>query len=315
MFQKNAQGGKNKKRHSCEKNMRSKENQIKDFRNYLVQLGYSKSSCLMLPTCVQDFLEYNKIIKIEELSTQHIQAFYEWLQVRPNKHKAGGLSEQYINHHLYALRVFFNWQEQSGQIEYNPMSVLKFKQPKQNPREPLTEQQIGQLFEVSQSLKETAMLHLFYSCGLRRSEAETLNIQDIHIKQQVLYVRSGKGAKRRAVPMTERVSNDLESYYLNERTTQVKVKDTEAFVLNRHGERMSGSSYNNLLKQLIARTDLPIAIGTEISLHHLRHSIATHLLASGIAIEKVRDFLGHGFLETTQIYAKVHPNQLKELWN
>jgi len=308
LFQKNAQAP-NKKTIVAALCMTTIKNQIKDFRNCLVQLGYSKSSCLMLPTCVQDFLEYNKTSNIEELTTEHIQAFYGWLQVRPHKHKAQGLSEQYINHHLYALRVFFNWQEQSGQITYNPMSVLKFKQPKQNPREPLTEKQIGQLFEASQSLKETAMLHLFYSCGLRRSEAETLNTQDIHFKQQVLYVRSGKGAKRRAVPMTERVSRDLESYYLNERTIQAKVKDTEAFVLNRKGQRMSGESYNNLLKELIARTDLI----QEISLHHLRHSIATHLLASGIEIEKVRDFLGHGFLETTQIYAKVHPNQLKKL--
>jgi site-specific recombinase XerD len=285
------------------------ENQIKDFRNYLVQLGYSKSSCYMLPECVKDFLRQVAEPIIENITTYHIEQFYEWLQTRPHKRKEGGLSEQYINHHIYALKVFFNWLEQTGQIQYNPISVMKFKSPKGNPREPLSQQEIKLLFEVTESLKENAILHLFYSCGLRRSEGEALNIQDIHFKKQILYVREGKGAKRRAVPMTERVTKELESYYLNERTTLSKVKNTEAFILNRVGLRMRGSGYNKLLKVLLQRTEL----NNEITLHHLRHSIATHLLASGLEIEKVRDFLGHGFLETTQIYAKVYPNQLKKL--
>jgi integrase/recombinase XerD len=72
---------------------------------------------------------------------------------------------------------------------------------------------------------------------------------------------------------------------------------------------MRGDGYNKLLKTILQRTEL----NQEITLHHLRHSIATHLLESGLEIEKVRDFLGHGFLETTQIYAKVYPNQLKRL--
>ncbi len=285
------------------------EHQLKEFRNYLNQIGYSKSSCYMLPECVKDFLGYHNATDTKELATGHINQFYEWLQIRPHKHKEGGLSEQYINHHVYALKVFFNWLEQTGQISYNPISVMKFKSPKGNPREPLTQEEIKALFEATESLKEKAVLHLFYSCGLRRSEGEALNIQDIHFKKQMLYVREGKGAKRRAVPMTEKVSKELESYYLNERIPLTKVKNTEAFILNRVGLRMRGDGYNKLLKILLQRTEL----NKGITLHHLRHSIATHLLESGLEIEKVRDFLGHGFLETTQIYAKVHPNQLKKL--
>jgi integrase/recombinase XerD len=285
------------------------QNQIKDFRNYLTRLGYSKSSCYMLPECVQDFLRHAAEPINENITTHHIQQFYEWLHIRPHKHKDGGLSEQYINHHVYALKVFFNWQEETGQISYNPISVMKFKKPEGNPRQPLTQEEIKQLFDAAQSLKEKTVLHLFYSCGMRRSEGEALNIQDIHFKKQLLFIREGKGAKRRAVPMTEKVSRELESYYLNERTTLTKVKNTEAFILNRIGQRMSGDGYNRILKEIITRT----AITTEASLHHLRHSIATHLLESGVEIEKVRDFLGHSHLEATQIYAKVRQYQLKRL--
>jgi integrase/recombinase XerD len=280
---------------------------IEEFKNYLQHLGYSKSSCYMLPECVRDFLSHSK--KAPEYITQKdIWCFYAHLQERPHKKRAGGLSEQYVHHHVYALRVFFNWLESTSQITYNPVSVMKFKVPGSNPRQPLTQEDIQILFASAMTLKETAILHLFYSCGLRRSEGEMLNIKDIHFKQQLLYVRAGKGAKRRAVPMPARVTQELEDYYRQERIQSMS-RDAEAFMLNRANKRMSGDSYNRLLKEILKRT----AVNPDTVLHHLRHSIATHLLESGLSIEYVRDFLGHAFLESTQIYTKVNQKQLNKL--
>lgn len=138
-----------------------------------------------------------------------------------------------------------------------------------------------------------------------------LNIHDIHFKEQLLYVREGKGAKRRVIPLTGKVTADLETYYLQDRcNSQVKrVKDEEAFLLNRTGNRMTGDQCGKLLQQLTDKA----GIKKEITLHHLRHSIATHLLQGGMPLEQVRDFLGHYFLETTQVYAKPHAEQLKLL--
>ena len=167
------------------------------------------------------------------------------------------------------------------------------------------QKEINQLFENTITAKETAILHLFYSCGLRRTEAENLNTSDIHFSKNLLYVREGKGAKRRVIPMNEKVKKELENYYNNERT---KINE-ESFILNRTNERMRGDSYNRALKEIIKRSE----IEKEITLHHLRHSIATHLLENGLSIEFVRDFLGHSHLEATQIYAKVRAKQLKNL--
>ncbi len=261
----------------------------------------------MLPECVRDFLSYSNK-EPNQITQKEIQSFYDHLQQRPHKKKEGGLSEIYIHHHVYSIRVFLNWQESIGEIKYNPISVMKFKVPKGNPRQPLPQEEIQILFEAASTKKETAMLHLFYSCGLRRSEAVSLNIKDVHFKQQILYVREGKGAKRRAVPVTNKVSRELESYYLEERI-QARARDTEAFMLNRTNTRMLGDSYNRALKEILKRTE----INQEITLHHLRHSIATHLLESGLSIEYVRDFLGHAFLESTQIYTKVNQRQLNKL--
>lgn len=283
---------------------------IQDFRNYLQQLGYSKSSVYMLPECIKDFFEYHNTEAAQSIRQQHIISFIEYLQIRPHKKKEGGLSESYIYHHVYALKVFFSYLEETGQIKYNPISVMKFKRPKHNTRQPLTKEEINQLFDAAQSLKETAILHLFYSCGLRRSEAVELNTKDIHFKSCLLYVREGKGHKRRAIPMTMKVSESLENYWLQERSdSQRKAKDPEAFILNRVGHRMRGDGYNKMLKNIVEKS----GIARLCTLHHLRHSIATHLLENGLNIENVRDFLGHSYLESTQIYAKVNKLQLKNL--
>lgn len=284
---------------------------IQSFKTYLHQVGYSAGTVKMLPALVKEFIQHQQISDISYIEQEKVKSFYAYLQTRPLKLRSGALSEMMIGHYVYALKTFFAWAEVTGQTDYNPISGLRFKRPKQNTREPLSTEEIKQLFDAATTLKQIALLHLFYSCGLRRSEGETLNISDIHFKQQLLYVREGKGAKRRVVPMTEKVSAALEDYYLSERTgsTAKKVKDTEAFLLNNTGSRMKGDQLNKLLQQLKEKA----ALQKEITLHHLRHSIATHLLQSGMSMEYVRDFLGHSFLETTQIYAKPKAEQLRLL--
>ena len=284
---------------------------ISSFTAWLYQVGYSESIQKMLPACVREFLEQQQIMDIQYIDPQQVKQFYTWLQTRPLKKRSGALSEMMIHHYVYALKTFFTWLEVTEQIDYNPISGMRFRRPKQNARTPLSRLEIRHLFEAATRGKERALLHLFYSCGLRRSEGEALNLADVHCKEQLLYVRAGKGAKRRVVPMTAAVAGDLETYWLGERCgcSAKKVKDEEAFMLNRVGRRMSGAGYNHLFKTLAGRAGL----SAEVTLHHLRHSIATHLLQSGMSLEQVRDFLGHYFLETTQLYARPSAEQLSFL--
>ena len=281
---------------------------VQSFRNYLYEVGYSEGTVKMLPALVREFIDQQNITDLSYIGQQQVRSFYEYLQTRPLLKRRGALSEMTISHYVYALKTFFTWLEVTEQADYNPISGLKFKRPKQNVREPLSKEEVQELFTAATTLKQTALLHIFYSCGLRRSEGEALNTGDVHFKNQLLYVREGKGAKRRVVPMTEKVSKELEAYWLNERTASAarKVKDEDAFLLNRSGGRMNGDQCNKLLKKLLDKA----GITKEITLHHLRHSIATHLLQSGMTMEYVRDFLGHSFLETTHIYAKPTYEQL-----
>ena len=269
------------------------------FRLYLEQLGYSKSSLNMLPTCLKEFLLYFDLnldsSSIYSLQSKEIKLYYSYLQERPNKRRPGGLSERFIAHHIYALKLFFHWQLELGNIDHNPVHSLHLPSPKSTPKTILTTCEIKKLYTNCETHFERAILSLCYGCGLRRSEAIKLNIEDVHLRINMLYVRHGKNNKRRAVPLSESVKKDLENYAINERRPN---KDEKGFLCNSLGNRTSGSTIYKRFKALLILAN----IQKDCPLHSLRHSIATHLLENGLHVEFVRDFLGHKHLESTQVY-------------
>ena len=286
------------------------------FKTHLIRLGYSKSSQSMLPTCVAEFikwLEEKGIYHLQEIRPDHIADHYEYLSQRPNKRRVGGLSSKMINHHIYAIRLFLSYQEQIGAITDNPVSSLTFPKPESQQREVLTIEEIKRLYEAIGSFRERAIIGLFYGCGLRRSEGVVLNVRDISFKSALLYVREGKGSKRRVVPISDKVLNDFKGYLNYERLTMdnslSRSGEENAFITNSLGNRTRGDSYNKVVKSLVGKAE----IEKEISLHSLRHSIATQLLENGLSVEYVRDFLGHQHLEATQIYTRISHRKLMEL--
>src|SRR5690606_8676902 len=161
---------------------------LEQFTRYIRQIGYGKGSQYQIPSCVKEFLEVTKK-PFKNIVPQAILDFHRYLQTRPLKRRTRALSGAMIGHYVSSLRTFANSLEQTGQIRYNPVSGIRFKSPQGNPREPLGREEIGQLFEAAVTCKETAILHLFYSCGLRRTEAENLDTADIHFGKNLLYVR------------------------------------------------------------------------------------------------------------------------------
>lgn len=171
---------------------------LQDFNQYLERVGYNKGSQTALPSCVREFfywLEQKGINQLESITPQHIRKHYDYLTERPNQTRPGGLSPSQINHHIYALKTFIKHQEEIGKISSNPFGVLRFPKVQSNPRQVLTLAEIKTLYQVAENMRDQAVLSLFYGCGLRRSEAQKLNINDINFKAQLLYVREGKGKK------------------------------------------------------------------------------------------------------------------------
>ena len=277
---------------------------IEAFKTHLTVLGYGDGTIYKATHQVAEFIEIMDK-KPEAVTRKDILFYHHYLQHRPNKRRAGSLSEISVKHHLYALKLLFTWLLEKGAIKRHPMSGLTFAKPKVRERVVLSKAEVMKLYRACLGYRERALLSIYYGCGLRRSEGERLNVGDIDFASKLLYVRDGKGQKRRVVPMGRKVRRDLENYLKYERSN---TGTTPAFLLNKQESRMLGDSCNGLLKQITGRT----AVSREVSLHILRHSIATHLLESGLSLEYVRDFLGHKHLESTQIYTHLQSHQL---WN
>ena len=277
-----------------------------DFKAHLERLGYGKGSVKVLPFCVKDFLQHCGKHP-NDIQPADIERYCAYLSQRPNRRRAGGLSDRYIAQHGYALRTFFAWLLESGSLKSDPSSAVQFPKPDCQRMEVLAQSEVNMLYESCGNARERAILSIFYGCGLRRSEGEMLNLADIRLQSGFLFVREGKGKKRRAVPMGAKVAEDLREYMLNGRKPRV---GETAFLTNRLGRRLKGNRCNEIVKGLAERA----GIEREISLHCLRHSIATHLLEGGLSVEYVRDFLGHKHLEATQIYTRVSQRQLQRLW-
>ncbi len=144
------------------------------------------------------------------------------------------------------------------------------------------------------------MLNIYYGCGLRRTEGIELNVNDALLKEKLIHVRQGKGYRERYVPITEQIKEEMENYIfvVREYLQSFKPGTKETLFLSMQSKRMHGNSAIKRLQQL----SIKAGINKEIGLHTLRHSIATHLLQSGMELEEVSKFLGHGSLESTQIY-------------
>ena len=293
------------------------EKLLQEFIQYLKVTGYSCSD--KGASAVRELLWWieKEGIQLETMSSEAMQKYYQYLQDRPNRTRAGTLSSSTIDGYLFTLKLFFMYLQKVGLKEINPISVLRFDHRKKGvkvERSILTKEEIDELYGSCKNEIEKVLLGMFYGCGLRKSEVEKLNVRDLELSKnsgKCLYVRSGKGRKRRVVPLPENVIQDVKSYLQKERvqrmTYHTQGADKKALLLNKRGTRMKHSTLWVMLKTMLLRT----SIKKLISLHHLRHSIATHLLASGMGIEEVRDFLGHEHLESTQIYTRVNQDQLR----
>jgi integrase/recombinase XerD len=277
----------------------------KSFEKWLMTLEYAESTVYASVRYVNDFFFYlksNEVTKLEAIQTETLTQYHKHLQTRKNKRFNGGLSNNYITSNINALKRFSKYLQETGKgnIEID----LELETEKANTKTILKQTEIKALYKACGNdilgIRDRAILSFYYGCGLRRSEGLALNINDVLLKEKRLYVRKGKNYKERYVPMTETVKEDLENYIYVAREKIRSFKNTkpEALFLSMQVKRLCG---NALLKRVHKLAE-NAGIQKEIGLHTLRHSIATHLLQSGMELEEVSRFLGHVSLESTQIY-------------
>ena len=283
-----------------------------DFKSWLDVLGYSKGIVKYSPIFLREFfywLEQNGHTNITTVTRKNITDYYQYLKQRPNENYGGALSNPSLNNHISSLKRFNEYLK-----KHNAKSLsihLRFERTDRlNETDILTQYEIKELFKATDytsplqkfRLRDKAILVVLYSCGLRRNEAVNLNLNDVLFDKERIVVRKTKNNRERFVPINPYNLRILEDYVYDARPEFYKANQNESLFVNSQGGRLGGMSFKLRLRQIIKATNDSDIIEKRITPHKLRHSIATHLLEQGVAIEAVSQFLGHTSLESTQIY-------------
>ena len=217
---------------------------------------------------------------------------------------AGGLSKRSSARLVSALRNFFDWCVQEGEVKENPCD--RVDAPKLGKYLPtvLSVEEVSAILESVDLKKpfgkrDRAILEVLYGCGLRVSEAAGLRISHVHLDEGFVDV-IGKGDKQRLVPLGE-VAADAIRAYLPERVQPAARPYEDILFLNRFGKPLSRISIFNLVKNQA----MAAGIQKEISPHSFRHSFATHLIENGADLRIVQEMLGHESILTTEIYTHI----------
>ena len=280
---------------------------IKEFESYVKVRNYKQGKGRMYQNAVSEFLiwlEESGVTKIKDVTSREFVNYLEYLISRPKKLGSGTLSGKTIKFHLYVLGVFMGNLLENKQIERD-YYIPSYSDESGKSRNTLTVDEIKIVYQHCENDLERALLSVAYGCGLRRSEIEALNVMDVQFSSGMLIVRSGKGSKRREVPMSNMVLEHLKKYVIDQRHQKLLGKNhiEDAFFIYDNGKRMTGEYLNKTLKKMIEQTSKYELIQRGITLHCLRHSIAHHLMENNAGIDFIRGFLGHLEINTTYIYA------------
>lgn len=220
-----------------------------------------------------------------------------------------------INRRLSAIKTFFTWLVDIGQLESDPLSVVSGpKQPRHLPQR-ITTEDVDRLLAMPDSktpdgLRDQTILELLYASGARISEVAGLKLADVDLAEQQITVM-GKGSKQRIVPVHQLAVKSLRLYLLTARPQLSKSSDRafDAFFLSTRGLPMGADAMRKMFKKYLAQAGLDASL----SPHDLRHSFATDLVEAGADLRSVQELLGHASLSTTQIYTHLSTSHLKEV--
>ncbi len=262
---------------------------LSEFEAYLSSRYKSANTRRVYYSDVREFLN-----EANDFSRESVVGYLKSLTDR-------SLTPSSIRRKLSSVSVFFRFLMERGIVESNPLEFVD--RPKQRKQLPvfLSVDEIKALLESIKDPRDRAMLELIYSSSLRASEAVSLNVEDVDLKNLRIRIKR-KGSKVMFVPITRRAAGYLEIYIGSRRSG--------ALFLNRYGKRLSSRMLQKIVKKYSLGT-----IFKDISPHALRHSRATHLLDGGMDLRVLQRLLGHSSIKATQIYTHLNLNQLARVYD
>lgn len=291
------------------------ERLILDFLAYLeLERGLSRNTLAAYRCDLLQFGEFLDRNGLALLDSQHrdLAAFLAEL-ARGGEGRAA-VAPSTLARKVACLRSFYRHLRREGLIEHDPTADLRGpRKPQRLPRV-LSREEVARLLGQPQgsgplALRDRALLELMYACGLRSSEAVSLELGDLDLEEGLLRTR-GKGSKERIVPIGRQAVAAVLGYLRGGRGELLGEGSQQRLLLNRRGTALTRQGLYKIVQGHARRAGLE----EKMSPHTLRHSFATHLLAGGCDLRSLQEMLGHADLATTQVYTHLSADRLKDAY-
>ena len=231
-----------------------------------------------------------------------------WILIQSHKQKLGAKS---IGLRLIALRQFLAFLVKRGELKVNPAQGIKAPKVGKHLPKNIDAEQVTQLLNIQSdkplAQRDLAMMELMYSSGLRLSELQGLNLDNMDLTNGEVKVL-GKGNKERIVPIGSKAITAIQNWLVVRKQFQPK---ENALFINQRGGRLSHRS----IQLAMEKWGKIQALDTHLHPHKLRHSFATHLLEASQDLRAVQELLGHSSLSTTQIYTHLDFQHLAKIYD
>ena len=282
---------------------------LASFEAYLIHTKHaSEKTVASYMRDVRQYSQYVEGILQEELlavSHDEVVAYTDWM--------AGhGKSAASVQRSLASIKNLYQYAALTGQCQENPARNIKVEKTEKKLPQILTGKEVELLLQQPQltdfkGYRDKAMLELLYATGIRVSEL--INLDFSHVNTSAGFIRVGE-EKERIIPLYPAAVKALRVYIAEIRPQMIADPQQKSLFVNMNGERMTRQGFWKIIKSYQEKA----GIQKQITPHTLRHSFAAHLLENGADLRSIQEMLGHSDISSTQIYAQIVKQNIKNVY-
>ena len=286
------------------------EREVQEYISYLHNVKHTSNNTEMsykrdlLKVC--HFMQERGINSATAVKEQDLKAYIHALEEQK-------LAAATVSRNIASIKAFFLYLFSEGKIQNDAALCLKAPKIEKKIPEILTMGEVSALLEQAngdspKEIRDKAMLELLYATGIRVTELISLKVSDVNLPMHFIMCRDPH--KERMIPFGTQAHDALERYLGGVRAEMVEDKSSEILFANCSGKPMSRQGFWKLIKFYAKKA----GITADITPHTLRHSFAAHLVENGADLKSVQEMLGHSDISTTQIYANMNHNRIREVY-
>lgn len=253
------------------------------------------------------YLQENGIKKIAHITEDVLEGYVAYL-------KDHNFANATMSRHIAAMKGWFLFMVKEGMVEEDVAGNLKAPKIEKKVPDILKMEEVVKLLEEPKGsnpkeLRDKAMLELLYATGIRVTELISLTTAQLNM--QMNYIICNDGHKGRIIPFGIKARDALLNYLEYSRSVMLHNPKSDILFVNCSGQSMSRQGFWKLIKHYATKA----GITADITPHTLRHSFAAHLIENGADLKSVQEMMGHSDISTTQIYANLNQNKLRDVYS